>query len=180
MQATESAIPGVWEITLDVFGDERGSFREAYQAEKLRGLGVPVITPVQYNVAESRYGTIRGIHAEPWEKYIHLAKGEAFAAIVDFRAGPTFGQVATFTLTHRNALLVPPGCGNSYAVTSPELTYTYLVTEHWSPDKQYAAAAFDDPALAIDWPIPEKDRIVSDKDRANPTLKEAFPDASRT
>lgn len=176
MKVEASTIPGVYLVSLDVFGDERGSFREAYQAAKMQERGLPEFTPVQMNVSESRYGTIRGIHAEPWEKFIHVAHGAAFAAIVDLRVElPTFGHVSTFELDRTNALFVSRGCGNSFAATSPELVYSYLVTEHWRPDNPYPAVAYDDPALGIPWPIPEGDRIVSEKDQANPTLAEAYP-----
>lgn len=178
MKVKPSAIEGLAEIELDVLTDDRGSFREAYQAEKLAELGLPAMDIVQQNISVSKYGVIRGIHAEPWDKYIHAAAGTGFAAIVDFRRGSkTFGQVATFELSADNALFVPNGLGNSFAATSDELTYSYLVTEHWRPGTAYPAVDLFDPDLAIDWPIPEKDRVVSDKDRQNPGFKEAFSDA---
>lgn len=177
MKARHTEIPGLTAIELDVHVDERGSFREAFHAKDLRELGLPELEPVQLNVSESRYGVIRGIHAEPWEKYIHVASGTAFAAIVDLRIDePTFGQVETFELSTGQALWLPEGVGNSFAATSEELVYAYLVPEHWRVDAEYPAVAYDDPALGIDWPIPEGRRIVSDKDRQNPTLAEAFPD----
>lgn len=173
---TESAIPGLFKIGLVVNAggdDPRGSFREAWQAEKLTAVGLPQFKPVQMNVAESTFGVVRGIHAEPWEKYIHLASGTAFAAIVDLRPdSAAFGQVATFELDQSVALYVPRGLGNSYAVTSPHAAYTYLVNEHWRPDVQYPSVAHDDPDLAIAWPVPAADRIVSEKDRRNPSFAE--------
>lgn len=175
MKARQTSIGGLWYIELDVHGDERGSFREAYQAEKLAKLGVPPIQPVQWNISESAYGTIRGMHAEPWEKYIHMPFGTAFSAIVDLRPdSPTFKKVETFELNSSNALQLPRGMANGFAATSEKLVYAYLVTEHWRPDGEYQAIAYNDSDLAIDWPIPEADRIVSDKDQANPTLQEAL------
>lgn len=175
---TETSIAGLYEIdlVLNVLGDdERGTFREAWQAEKMEAAGLPPFKPVQYNVAESKYGVIRGIHAEPWEKLIHVASGTVFAAITDFRKdSKTFGNVLTFELDSHRALFVPRGVGNSYAVTSQQCAYTYLVNEHWNPDATYDAVRHDDPDLAIQWPIPEPDRIVSEKDRTSPTFKEAF------
>ena len=100
-------------------------------------------------------GVTRGIHAEPWDKYISLAHGRAFAAIVDLRTGPTFGRVETIELHPGNAIFVPRGCGNSYQTLTPDVVYTYLVNEHWSPDARYTLVQAFDPALGIDWPIPE-------------------------
>ena len=172
---SETAIPGLLKVgvVVNAGSDPRGNFREAWQAEKTQTAGLPEFTPVQMNVAESVYGVIRGIHAEPWEKYITIASGSVFAAIVDLRPdSAAFGTAETFELDRETALYVPRGLGNSYAVTSEHAAYTYLVNEHWRPDLKYPAVAYDDPDLAIDWPVPEADRIVSEKDQHNPSLAE--------
>ena len=175
MKLVPTGIAGLTVVELDVFEDDRGSFREAYQQEKLRELGLATPAAVQMNVAESKRGVIRGIHAEPWDKYVHVADGEVFAALVDLRkSSDTFGAVETVTLGPRNAVFIPEGLGNSYAVLSDRALYTYLVPKHWSAGADYRAIAYDDAELGIDWPIPEDERIISEKDRANPTLKEAF------
>lgn len=175
MEVKNLGINGLHLIGLDIVNDERGSFREAYQAEKLNALGVQPLNTVQANVSVSRYGVIRGIHAEPWNKYIHVAKGEVYAAIIDLRrSSNTFGAIETVELNEEKALYVPEGCGNSFAALSEEVIYTYLVTGTWTPDNPYPALAYDDPELGIPWPIPEAERIVSDKDRKNPTFKEAY------
>ncbi|MSU76161.1 dTDP-4-keto-6-deoxy-D-glucose epimerase [Patescibacteria group bacterium] len=175
MKLVDSKIAGLTLVELDTYKDDRGSFREAYQQAKLKGLGLETPNPVQMNVAESKYGVIRGIHAEPWDKYIHVVAGEVFAAIVDFRkSSETFGQVETFELNQDNALFLPKGLGNSYAVTSGHVIYTYLVPEYWSADGEYDAVRYDDSKLGITWPIPKGKRIVSEKDQANPTFEEAF------
>ena len=78
------------------------SFREAYQAEKMRALGLPEFHPVQFNVSDSPLGTLRGFHAEPWEKFIHVVSGTAFSAIADIRPdSPTFKKVWTGELGTR-------------------------------------------------------------------------------
>ncbi len=178
---TEQTIAGLYLVGLvsNVLGeDARGTFREAWQNQKMTDGGLPEFKPVQYNVAESRYGVVRGIHAEPWDKYVHIVTGEVFGAWVDLRPdSPSFGQTVTATLDSSNAIYVPRGVGNSYAVTSEHAAYTYLVNEHWSPEATYQAVAYDDPDLAIEWPVPPAERIVSDKDRANPTFKGLFPNA---
>ena len=178
LTVTETEIAGLFEIALVVNVDERGSFREVFQAEKLEKLGLPALGPVQWNISENyARGTLRGIHAEPWDKYVHMIAGEAFAAIVDFRPdSPTFGQVHTTTLTPASALFVSRGLGNSYQVTSDGGTYGYLVNEHWSPDARYTLVSYADPDLAIAWPLDPGPGGVSDKDRAHPRLRELFPD----
>lgn len=158
--------------------DARGTFREAWQNQKMVDAGLPAFIPVQFNVAESRYGVIRGIHAEPWDKYIHITAGEVFGAWADLRVeSPTFGKTVTMMLNSSNAVYVPRGVGNAYGVTAEHATYTYLVNEHWSPEATYQAVAFDDPDLAIAWPIPAAEQIVSAKDRATLKFKELFPKA---
>ncbi len=177
MRVEPTPLLGVFEITLDVLEDERGSFREAWQAEKMAEQGLPIIQPVQQNIAESKYGVLRGIHAEPWDKYIHIVQGMVFAAIVDLRQdSPTFGTHKTFSLHSGNALFVPKGMGNSYLVTSESAHYSYLVTAHWQPGQSYPAVAYNDPDLAIAWPMSPEEMIISEKDKANQTMRQLFPD----
>lgn len=176
MKIEKTKIDGLTLVHLDIFADERGSFREAWQAEKAEEAGLPKLEPVQFNVSVSNYGTIRGIHAEPWDKYIHVAHGKVFAAIVDLRKeSSTFGQYETIELDETKAIFVPKGMGNSFQALSEKVVYAYLVTDIWrGMTNPYPAVAFDDPELAIPWPLPEETWIVSDKDRNNPTLKEAY------
>jgi dTDP-4-dehydrorhamnose 3,5-epimerase len=174
MKVRECSIAGLYEITLDVNVDDRGSFREAYQREKLLALGLPDLGVVQWNVSTNKKkGTLRGIHAEPWDKYIHLLSGKAYAAIVDLRPGsPTFKQYESFTLTIENAIYVSRGLGNSYQTLTNNVTYGYLVNQHWSPDATYTLVSYRDPELAIPWPV--SPAIVSDKDLRHPALSEVF------
>ncbi|MEJ3651980.1 dTDP-4-dehydrorhamnose 3,5-epimerase family protein [Actinomycetes bacterium KLBMP 9759] len=172
----ETTIPGLLKIGLDVHEDGRGWFKEGFQRAKLEALGFPAFEIVQNNVSyNAEVGVTRGIHAEPWDKYISLANGRAFAAIVDLRSGPTFGRVETLELTTANAIYVPRGCGNSYQTLTPDVVYSYLVNEHWSPDARYTLLQAFDPALGIAWPIGEDAAIRSDKDRGHPRLADVVP-----
>ena len=83
----------------------------------------------------------------------------------------------TIELHPGNAIFVPRGCGNSYQTLTPDVVYTYLVNEHWSPDARYTLVQAFDPALGIDWPIPEERAIRSDKDRGHPPLAQVAPRA---
>ncbi len=171
MKTKETSIPGLLVVELTVHADGRGWFKESYQRAKLEAAGLPPFEPVQNNVSfNAEVGVTRGIHAEPWDKYISLANGRAFAAIVDLRDGSSRGRVETVELHPGNALYVPRGCGNSYQTLTPDVVYTYLVNEHWSPDAQYTLIQAFDPALGIDWPMGADEAIRSDKDRNHPPL----------
>ena len=172
----ETSIPGLFEIDLPVHGDERGWFKENYQQAKLKALGLPHFEIVQNNISfNTERGTTRGIHAEPWEKFISVASGSVFGAWVDLRKGATFGKVETITLTPQKAVFVSRGIANAYQTLEPNVAYTYLVNEHWSPDVKYTAVNLFDPALGINWPVGKDQAIVSDKDKANPLLSTITP-----
>ncbi|MFN2613835.1 MAG: dTDP-4-dehydrorhamnose 3,5-epimerase family protein [Actinomycetota bacterium] len=172
MKISTTSLPGLLLIGLDVHPDERGSFREAFHAAKLANEPrLAAFVPVQQNVSHNRRGVIRGIHGEPWEKLIHVAHGEVFAAIVDLRRdSPTFGRHETFVLGGQDALFVPRGYGNAFKALTDPAIYVYLVNEHWTPDIRYAAVAYDDPDIGIRWPDTDGIEIVSEKDRSNPSF----------
>jgi dTDP-4-dehydrorhamnose 3,5-epimerase len=172
----ETEIPGMFVVDLVLHGDSRGWFKENYQREKMEALGLPHFEAVQNNFSyNAERGVARGLHAEPWEKYISLANGRVFGAWVDLRQGDSFGKTFTMEITPEVAIFVPRGVANGYETLEENITYTYLVNAHWSPDAQYAAVNMFDPALGINWPIPESDAIVSDKDNTNPALADVQP-----
>jgi dTDP-4-dehydrorhamnose 3,5-epimerase len=172
----ETSIPGLFEVDLDVHGDSRGWFKESYQRAKLEDLGLPHLDVKQNNVSyNEQVGVTRGIHAEPWEKYISPAFGRVFNAIVDLRAGDGFGRVETFTLTPDRAIFVPRGCGNAFCTLEPNTVYNYLVSDVWTPGLTYPAVDLFDADIAIAWPLPADQMVISDKDRANPPLSDVTP-----
>jgi dTDP-4-dehydrorhamnose 3,5-epimerase len=174
--AIPGPLEGLWIVDLDVHEDPDrpgASFREVFHAEALRTAGLPAFTPVQWNVSESAAGTIRGFHAEPWEKYLHVVAGRAFTAVADLRPdSATVGQVWTGTLDRTCALFLTRGLGNGFQALSDPTVYAYLVNEHWRPDTTYPAVAWDDPDLGVAWPITDERLVLSAKDRANPSLAE--------
>jgi dTDP-4-dehydrorhamnose 3,5-epimerase len=172
-----SSVPGLLHIMLVINGDDRGWFKEQYQEEKLRQAGFPSgFTPIQCNVSSNKSaGVLRGVHGEPWNKYISLTRGQIFVAIVDLRKGENFGKVQTYTLTPGDALYIPKGCGNSYLTLSDDVDYCYLVDAHWSADAQYCAVNAGDPALGINWPMAIEQTNRSAKDLAHPLLKDVTP-----
>jgi len=169
-------IEGLLELNLPVFGDSRGWFKENWQREKMMALGLPDFQPIQNNISYNKdAGVIRGIHAEPWDKFISVAHGKIFAAIVDLRKGKDFGRVETFELTPEKAIYVPKGLGNSYQTLEPNTVYSYLVNAHWQPGISYPSVNVSDKDLAISWPIPISEAEISEKDKANPPLSSFTP-----
>jgi dTDP-4-dehydrorhamnose 3,5-epimerase len=171
-------IPGLLMVRLDVRTDTRGWFAETWQREKMTALGVPDFGPVQSNLAESeRRGTLRGMHAEPWDKLVTLTSGLAYAAWVDLRPGPTYGATHAAALHPGTAVFIPRGVANGYQTQVDDTTYTYLVNAHWRADATYVAVDARDPALAIAWPLAVDEALMSDRDLSAPPLAEvgAFP-----
>ncbi|WP_404435880.1 bifunctional dTDP-4-dehydrorhamnose 3,5-epimerase family protein/NAD(P)-dependent oxidoreductase [Microbacterium aerolatum] len=174
--ATTTPIPGLLLLDLPVHGDSRGWFKENWQREKMRALGLPDFGPVQNNISfNDTAGTTRGIHAEPWDKYVSVATGRIFGAWVDLRQGPTFGAVFTAEITPSRAIFVPRGVGNAYQTLEPATAYTYLVNDHWSPEASYSFLNLADETTAIDWPIPLAQAELSDKDKNHPRLADVTP-----
>lgn len=173
-----TAIEGLLELTLPVHADARGWFKENWQREKMVGAGLPNFRPVQNNVSfNAERGTTRGLHAEPWDKYISVLSGKIFGAWVDLRPGPGFGAVHTAVVGPDSALFIPRGVANGFQTLEDETVYSYLVTEHWTEQarSEYSYVNLADPALGIDWPIAIEEAIISDADRNHPSLGNAKP-----
>ena len=174
----ETPIPGVVLYDLPVHGDNRGWFKENWQREKMVALGLPDFRPVQNNISfNEKAGTTRGIHAEPWDKFISVATGRIFGAWVDLREGPTFGAVFTAELDPSQAIFIPRGVGNAFQTLEDNTAYTYLVNDHWSADAQgqYTFLNLADETASIPWPIPLETAELSEKDKAHPRLAEVVP-----
>lgn len=169
-------IPGLVVVRLDRRVDDRGFFKENWQREKMLAIGLPDFGPVQNNISfNGDRGVTRGLHTEPWDKFISLATGRIFGAWVDMREGETFGTTFTLEVDTSVAVFVPRGVGNSYQVLEDATAYTYLVNEHWRPGVAYPALSLDDPTVAIPWPIPLSEAIISEKDQNNPRLDDVVP-----
>ena len=183
LAAQPTTIPGLTLFDLPVHGDPRGWFKENWQRQKMTELGLPDFGPVQNNISyNASRGTTRGIHAEPWDKYISVATGSVFGAWVDLRQGSTYGRVFTAVIDPSTAVFVPRGVGNAFQSLEDNTSYTYLVNDHWSAEAQaeYTFLNLADSTAAIDWPIPLEQAELSDKDRAHPPLAEVVPMAPPT
>ncbi|HEX5430195.1 MAG TPA: dTDP-4-dehydrorhamnose 3,5-epimerase family protein [Patescibacteria group bacterium] len=170
---SETEIPGLLEISISSVGDARGYFQEKFQKQKLVAAGFPEsFRIVQQNISYNKEaGVLRGIHAEPWDKYITVTKGKAFGAWVDLRS-QSFGKVYTTIVDESKAVFVPRGVANAYQTLVPDVYYCYLVNAHWNPEGIYKSVNPGDPGLNISWPIALDKSIISEKDRNNPKLSE--------
>ncbi|HEX3932696.1 MAG TPA: bifunctional dTDP-4-dehydrorhamnose 3,5-epimerase family protein/NAD(P)-dependent oxidoreductase [Nocardioides sp.] len=171
-----TTIPGLLVVHLDLHEDGRGWFEEIWHRATMTALGLPDFGPVQANLSwNTSRGATRGIHAEPWDKYVTVATGRAYGAWVDLREGATFGQVVTRELAPGVAVFVPRGVGNSFQTLEDGTAYSYLINRHWQADERYPSVRLDDPAVGIAWPIPLAQARVSEKDLSNPPLAELEP-----
>lgn len=173
----KTSIEGLLILKRPIHQDGRGFFREIFRLDEIeQDLNIQFKT-IQMNHAFSVPKVLRGIHAENWNKVIYPVNGEVFVAIVDIRVdSPSFGKVETFLINNENriALFVSRGLANSYCILGKEcVDYIYLVDAYYD-GSDTRAVAWNDPDLAINWPI--KDPIISERDKNNPRLRELFPE----
>ena len=164
-----TALPDVVRITPEVFSDNRGTFCEVWNARRFKANGLTVDF-VQDNACFSRCGVLRGLHyqvSQAQGKLVRVVQGEIFDVAVDVRKNsPTLGTWVAETLSADNgaALWIPPGFAHGYFVQSDCAVVTYKCTNFYAPEFE-RAIRWDDPELAIEWPIPEGSApIVSDRD----------------
>jgi dTDP-4-dehydrorhamnose 3,5-epimerase len=166
-------LDGVLIIEPTVFQDERGFFLETYHARRYAEAGLDV-TFVQDNHSRSRRGTLRGLHYQaqnPQGKLVRVIEGTVVDVAVDIRPeSQTFGQHVSVELTAENfrQIYVPPGFAHGFCVTSDVAQVEYKCTTYYDPADE-RGIAWNDPALAISWPVQEP--ILSDRDRRHPTLE---------
>lgn len=171
MQVSTTAIEGLLIVELDVHTDARGWFKENWQREKMVAAGLPDFSPVQNNISfNAERGTTRGLHAEPWDKYVSVATGAVFGAWVDLREGSSsFGEQVTCEITPGVAVFVPRGVANGFQSLIDDTAYVYLVNAHWTADAQYSFVNLNE----VEWPL--EPAQVSEKDLAHPALADATP-----
>jgi dTDP-4-dehydrorhamnose 3,5-epimerase len=176
MKVIETAIPGVVILEPKVFGDDRGFFMETFHAKKYADAGIAGPF-VQDNFSRSVKGTLRGLHfQEPHAqgKLVQVLAGTVFDVAVDIRRGsPTFGKWVGVELSAQNKrqFWVPPGFAHGFCVLSESADFHYKCTALYAPESE-RAIIWNDPDLAIDWPLSEAPRL-SPKDAAAPRLKDA-------
>ena len=168
-------IEGVVIIEPKVFGDERGYFMETW-SQKDFDEQVRPIKFVQDNESKSKYGVLRGLHFQKGEhaqsKLVRVLKGRVLDVAVDIRKGsPTYGKHVAVELTGENhrQFFIPRGFAHGFVVLSEEAIFQYKCDNLYAPQSE-GAIAWNDPALGIDWQIPAKDIILSEKDKQHPLL----------
>jgi dTDP-4-dehydrorhamnose 3,5-epimerase len=167
-------IPGVLIIEPHVYHDGRGFFVETYHADRYREYGIDGPF-VQDNHSRSVGNTLRGLHLQlqrPQGKLIRVVEGEVYDIAVDVRRGsPTFGRWVAITLSAESfkQYFIPPGLAHGFCVLSPVAQVEYKCTDLYDRASEIGIA-WNDPALAIPWPI--ADPVLSERDRHHPTLAE--------
>jgi dTDP-4-dehydrorhamnose 3,5-epimerase len=181
MRFSETRIPGVILVEPDVHRDARGYFLETFHARKYAKAGIPELF-VQDNHSLSAQGTLRGLHmqvANPQGKLVRVVEGEIWDVAVDVRpSSPTLGQWVGETLSAENfrQLYVPPGCAHGFCVLSPRAQVQYKCTALYDPSDEIGIA-WNDPSLAIRWPITEP--LLSERDRRHAPFQHALEEIER-
>ena len=178
MEYIKTEIDGVWIIQPRVFNDARGYFFEAWKKEEFEE-HIGKVCLVQDNESKSSYGVLRGLHYQKGEfsqaKLVRVIKGCVLDVAVDIRKNsPTFGKHVMVELSDDNKrqFFIPRGFAHGFLVMSDEAIFTYKVDNAYAPQAE-ASIRFDDPDIAINWPIDSKDVLTSAKDMEAKLLKEA-------
>ena len=178
MNVEPTAVAGVMVLTPRVFADARGWFCESLnQREFEAAVGGPV-SFVQDNHSASRKHVLRGLHYQverPQGKLVRVVRGAVFDVVADIRAGsPTFGRWVGVELTadNRRQVWMPPGLAHGFLVLSAEAEVLYKTTDYYAPAGE-RCIAWNDPTLAIAWPLTEPP-VLSEKDARGRTLAESL------
>ena len=178
MKVVETGLPGCLVFEPRVFGDERGHFFEAFNHDKLAPLGLQPHF-VQGNVSRSTRGVLRGLHYQwpkPQGKFVSVLEGEVWDVAVDIRRGsPSFGQhvAAILSADNKRHFWIPEGFAHGFLTLSESAVFTYLCTAPYDRASDNSLR-WDDPQLAIDWPLAEVS--LSGKDAAAPLLADIVPE----
>jgi len=177
MRFLETPLPGAWVIELEELGDERGWFARTFDSDEFRARGLnPAI--VQCNASfNARRGTVRGLHyqADPHgeSKLVRCVRGAIFDVAVDLRPrSPTLRgwHGVELSAENRRAYYIPPGLAHGFQTLSDDCEVLYQMGHPHVPEAA-RGVRWDDPALAIDWPDPGGERVVSERDASYPYLE---------
>ncbi|HYO37094.1 MAG TPA: dTDP-4-dehydrorhamnose 3,5-epimerase [Geodermatophilus sp.] len=178
MQIRELAVPDAYVLDLVPHGDARGRFTEWYRADVLASATGWSLPLAQANHSVSARGVLRGVHSAlvpPGQaKYVYCPAGRVLDVVVDVRVGsPTFGVSEAVLLESERprAVFLAEGLGHAFLALEDGSSVTYLVSSGYSPGREFAVSALD-PDLALPWPA-DVGYVLSDKDRAAPTLAQA-------
>ncbi len=178
MEIRELAVRDSFVVDLVPHGDARGRFTEWYRADVLASATGWSLPLAQANHSVSARGVLRGVHSAlvpPGQaKYVYCPAGRVLDVVVDVRVGsPTFGAAEAVLLESERprAVFLAEGLGHAFLALEDGSSVTYLVSSGYSPGREFAVSALD-PDLALPWPA-DVEYVLSDKDRAAPTLAQA-------
>jgi dTDP-4-dehydrorhamnose 3,5-epimerase len=178
MQITRTPIDGVLVFEPKVFGDERGFFLESFNRQAFNEAVGHRVDFVQDNHSRSARGVLRGLHYQraphAQGKLVRVTQGSVFDVAVDMRAdSPTFGQWFGMELSAHNhkQLWIAPGLAHGFLVTSDSADFLYKTTAYYHPEVE-ASVRWNDPALAIAWPLDGRTPVLSAKDAVAPLLRD--------
>ncbi|HEY5340013.1 MAG TPA: dTDP-4-dehydrorhamnose 3,5-epimerase [Candidatus Aquilonibacter sp.] len=173
MDVTPLPIAGSFTIVPTVFEDERGSFKETFSASRYRTAGIGD-TFVQDNLSVSHRLVLRGLHGDPrMAKLVQVVRGRAYDVLADVRPGsPTFMRWHAVVLGEgeHTQVYIPAGCLHGFLALEDATMLSYKQSAEYDPATEFGIA-WDDPDLAIAWPLGGAAALLSDKDRQNPTLR---------
>ena len=181
MKVTKTSLPGVLVLSPEVYRDRRGAFSETFNLRAMAEAGLPGPW-VQDNFSVSAKNVLRGIHYQvvhPQGKLIRVAHGSVFDVAVDLRRGsPTFAKHFAIELDGESGemLWIPAGFGHGFLALTDVVGFAYKVTDYYSPQGE-RTILWNDPELAIPWPVAAESVILSEKDRRGLALRDAevFP-----
>ena len=175
MNVIKTTIPGLLIVEPRLFKDARGYFYESFSQKMFDELVSPT-TFVQDNESRSVHGVVRGLHFQkpPYTqaKLVRCVRGRILDVVVDIRKdSPTFGKHFSAVLSEENHLMlfIPKGFAHGFSVLSDIAVFQYKCDEYYHPEADCGIQALD-PALGIDWLIPEEEMILSDKDKVRACL----------
>jgi len=182
MKVIPTALPEVLILEPKVFGDERGFFMESWNAKTFREATGLDVQFVQDNHSRSVRNVLRGIHyqvVKPQGKLVRVVTGAVFDVAVDLRkSSPNFGKWVGVELSAENKrqVWVPPGFGHAFLVTSDYADFLYKTTEYWIAEYD-RSLRWNDPHVAVDWPLLAAQPKLAAKDAAAPGLlaAEVYP-----
>ncbi|WP_103763421.1 dTDP-4-dehydrorhamnose 3,5-epimerase [Roseovarius confluentis] len=178
MLIEETTLPGVLRLTPRRFGDHRGFFAETYNVDTMAAAGIDTVFVQDNQSLSEQAGTLRGLHfqAPPHAqaKLVRCGRGALFDVAVDLRRGsPTYGHWLGETLSFENGvqLLIPAGFAHGFVTLQQETEIIYKCSDLYAPEAE-GALKWDDPDLAIDWPLDGRAPVISDKDARAPALRD--------
>jgi len=176
VEVTALSLSGIKLIAPKIFRDVRGLFCETFNARALAQAGIGATFVQDNHSLSSQKGVVRGLHfQEPPHaqgKLVRVARGSIFDVAVDIRRGsPTYGRHVTAVLSAENwrQIWIPEGFAHGFCTLEPDTEVLYKVTDHYAPERD-RGLKWDDPALAIAWPVAAHEAVLSPKDRRHPTL----------